>query len=209
MPHPEPAATGLSFEFFPPRSPEAAAKLTTTCRELATLRPDFFSVTYGAGGSTRELTLETVLELHRDTGIDGAPHLSCVGSSTADIRATLERYRAAGITRVVALRGDMPSGTTGLGELRYASELVEFIRSEFGRAMRLEVAAYPEVHPQAAGAKAARDRKPHPYRPPREVVDHESRREERRRRNLEQGSVKTRGMREDVLRVRVLCPIIQ
>ena len=157
MPHPAPAATGLSFEFFPPRSPEAVAKLTTTCRELATLTPDFFSVTYGAGGSTRELTLETVVELHRDTGIDGAPHLSCVGSSIADIRTTLERYRAAGITRVIALRGDMPSGTTGLGELRYASELVEFIRSEFGRAMRLEVAAYPEVHPQAAGAKADLD----------------------------------------------------
>jgi len=142
----------ISCEFFPPRTPEAAARLATTRRRLAALAPEFFSVTFGAGGSTRELTLETVLELAADTGIVSAPHLSCVGFSCADIRAVLERYRAAGIRRLVALRGDMPSGATGAGELRYANELVAFIRRETGDHFRIEVAAYPEVHPQAVGA---------------------------------------------------------
>ncbi len=147
-----PAKTPLSFEFFPPRSPEAVARLATTRRRLAALAPEFFSVTFGAGGSTRELTLETVLELREDTGIESAPHISCIGFSVADIIATLERYRDAGITRVVALRGDLPSGTPGGGELRYANELVHLIRREFGDHFRIEVAAYPEVHPQARGA---------------------------------------------------------
>ena len=153
----ESAQTSLSFEFFPPRSPEAVAKLASTCSELTALKPEFFSVTYGAGGSTRDLTLDTVLSVKTQTRVDTAPHLSCVGSSLDDILATLESYSVAGITRLVALRGDMPSGTTGLGELRFASELVAFIRREYGARFHLEVAAYPEVHPQAAGAQADLD----------------------------------------------------
>lgn len=144
----------LSFEFFPPRSPAAAQRLATTRRYLAALTPEYFSVTFGAGGSTRELTLETALAVREDTGIDSAPHLSCVGFSLADIRAVLTRYRETGITRLVVLRGDMPSGTTGLGELRHANELVELVRREHGDHFHIAVAAYPEVHPQAPSARA-------------------------------------------------------
>lgn len=147
----------LSFEFFPPRTPEGMARLATTRRRLAELGPEFFSVTFGAGGSTRDLTLETVLELRADTQIESAPHLSCIGFALNDIRTVLERYRAAGITRLVALRGDMPSGTSGFGELRHANELVEFIRRETGAHFHIDVAAYPEIHPQAAGASADLD----------------------------------------------------
>ena len=157
MKHPDQSKTQLSFEFFPPRTPEGVAKLATTRRRLAALAPEFFSVTFGAGGSTRELTLETVLDVRADTGIDSAPHLSCIGFPIADIRTVLARYTEAGIQRLVALRGDMPSGTTGYGELRYANELVEFIRRETGRRFHIEVAAYPEVHPQAAGARVDLD----------------------------------------------------
>ena len=144
----------ISFEFFPPRTPEAVGKLQTTRDALAGLAPAFFSVTFGAGGSTRTLTLETVLDLRANTGIDSAPHISCIGFPLESIRAVLARYRESGIKRIVALRGDLPSGTTGFGELRFANELVEFIRSETGDAFYIEVAAYPEVHPQAAGASA-------------------------------------------------------
>ncbi|MBK6657338.1 MAG: methylenetetrahydrofolate reductase [NAD(P)H] [Proteobacteria bacterium] len=147
-------SVGLSFEFFPPRTPEGVARLATTRRKLMELAPEFFSVTFGAGGTTRDLTLETVLELREDTGIETAPHLSCIGFGLADIRAVLTRYRESGITRLVALRGDMPSGTSGFGELRHANELVEFIRAETGQHFRIEVAAYPEIHPQAASASA-------------------------------------------------------
>lgn len=147
----------LSFEFFPPRTPEGVARLAITRRRLAELGPEFFSVTFGAGGSTRDLTLETVLELRADTQVESAPHLSCIGFALEDIRTVLERYRAAGITRLVALRGDMPSGTSGFGELRHANELVEFIRRETGAHFHIEVAAYPEIHPQAAGASADLD----------------------------------------------------
>ncbi len=157
MPHSDSAALHLSFEFFPPRSPEAVARLVTTRSKLAALGPEFFSVTFGAGGSTRSQTLETVLELREATGVESAPHISCIGFPLAEIRAVLERYREAGIRRLVALRGDMPSGTTGFGELRYANELVAFIRAEFGDTFRIEVAAYPEVHPQAPGAGADLD----------------------------------------------------
>jgi methylenetetrahydrofolate reductase (NADPH) len=142
----------LSFEFFPPRTPEGVARLETTRRKLAALNPGFFSVTFGAGGSTRELTLETVLDIRADTSVDSAPHVSCIGFPIRDIRAVLERYQQVGIRRLVALRGDMPSGTTGFGELRFANELVEFIRAETGDTFHIEVAAYPEVHPQAPGA---------------------------------------------------------
>ncbi|MCG3203081.1 MAG: 5,10-methylenetetrahydrofolate reductase [Gammaproteobacteria bacterium] len=142
-----------SFEFFPPRTPEAVGKLQTTRDRLAKLKPDFFSVTFGAGGGTRDLTFETVQEIKRATGIDAAPHLSCIGTPVTTIREVLGRYRDAGIRQVVALRGDMPSGTVGWGELRYANELVEFIRRESGDWFHIEVAAYPEVHPQAGSAQ--------------------------------------------------------
>lgn len=148
----QPAA--ISFEFFPPRTPEAAEKLRVTRAALGKLGPEFFSVTFGAGGSTRELTLETVLETRADTGIESAPHISCIGTTIDDLRRVLARYEAEGIRRLVALRGDLPSGTTGLGELRFANELVAFIRAETGDRFHVEVAAYPEVHPQAPGAAA-------------------------------------------------------
>lgn len=144
----------LSCEFFPPRTPEAIARLDLACRELAALGPEFFSVTFGAGGSTRDLTLETVQRIHAQTGIDTAPHLSCIGTPMAELREVLARYRAQNIRRLVLLRGDMPSGMTGFGELRYASELVAFVRAETGDHFHIEVAAYPEFHPQAASAAA-------------------------------------------------------
>lgn len=143
----------FSFEFFPPRTPEAQGKLKMTQEALAKLQPDFFSVTFGAGGSTRDRTLETVLDIRDSTGIDGAPHISCIGQPLDEIKQILDTYRDQGIKRLVALRGDLPSGTTGFGELRYANELVAFIRREYGRTFHLEVAAYPEVHPQAPSAE--------------------------------------------------------
>jgi methylenetetrahydrofolate reductase (NADPH) len=146
--------THLSFEFFPPRTPDAVARLEQTRARLAAHQPGFFSVTFGAGGSTRELTLETVLAIRQSTGVDSAPHISCIGTSLADLRDVIRRYVEVGIRRVVALRGDMPSGTTGFGELRYASELVAFIRQEAGDTFHIDVAAYPEFHPQASSAAA-------------------------------------------------------
>jgi len=136
-----------SFEFFPPKTPEGRDKLRATWRALAELGPRYFSVTYGAGGTTREGTLETVLEI-RQAGYDAAPHLSCVAATKADIAGQLERYRASGIRHLVALRGDMPSGLGASGELRYANELVAFIRETSGDWFRIEVACYPEYHPQ-------------------------------------------------------------
>jgi methylenetetrahydrofolate reductase (NADPH) len=144
----------ISFEFFPPRTPAAVATLEQTRARLARHAPAFFSVTFGAGGSTRELTLETVLATRAATGIETAPHISCIGTPTSALREVLQQYLAQGVRRVVALRGDMPSGLTGLGELRYANELVEFIRRETGNAFNIEVAAYPEFHPQAPSAAA-------------------------------------------------------
>ena len=121
----------FSFEFFPPRTPEAVGKLQMTQERLARFKPDFFSVTYGAGGSTRQRTFETVQDIREKTGIDAAPHISCIGSMTSEIKSVLETYKAAGIKRTVALRGDHPSGIAGgYGQLRYASELVEFIRQD-------------------------------------------------------------------------------
>lgn len=147
-------AQSFSCEFFPPRSPEAHAKLATACERLAALAPKFFSVTFGAGGSTRDLTLDTVLRIRAATNIETAPHLSCIGTPLAELREVLQHYRAAGVRRLVVLRGDMPSGTSGFGELRFASELVEFVRRETGSAFHIEVAAYPEFHPQAPSATA-------------------------------------------------------
>jgi methylenetetrahydrofolate reductase (NADPH) len=141
----------FSFEFFPPRTPEGRQKLRATWQQLAPLRPRFFSVTYGAGGSTREGTLDTVLEI-RAAGHEAAPHISCVASTKAEVAAQLERYRAHGIRHVVALRGDLPSGLARSGELRHANELVAFIRETTGDWFRVEVACYPEYHPQTRDA---------------------------------------------------------
>jgi methylenetetrahydrofolate reductase (NADPH) len=138
----------FSFEFFPPKTPEGVEKLRATRRQLAQLKPHFFSVTFGAGGSTRDRTLETVLEIQAE-GSDASPHISCIASTRADIAATLELYKSHGIRHIVALRGDLPSGLASFGELRYASELVEFIRQEAGDWFTIEVACYPEMHPQA------------------------------------------------------------
>jgi methylenetetrahydrofolate reductase (NADPH) len=139
----------LSFEFFPPKTPEGAAKLRAARARLAQARPEFFSVTFGAGGSTRDGTWNTVHEIHAE-GHAVAPHLSCIGTTQASVREMLAGYRAAGIRRLVALRGDMPSGAgLAAGEFRHASDLVEFVRAESGDWFHIEVAAYPEVHPQA------------------------------------------------------------
>ena len=143
----------FSFEFFPPKTPEAVGKLQTTQERLAELKPDFFSVTFGAGGSTRERTFETVMDIYHKTGIDGVPHISCIGSTTEEIQHVLNTYMDEGIKKVVALRGDLPSGSIGTGSLRYASELVELIRRETGDHFHIEVAAYPEFHPQALSAQ--------------------------------------------------------
>nr|WP_245543227.1 methylenetetrahydrofolate reductase [NAD(P)H] [Oceanospirillum maris] len=143
----------ISFEFFPPKTPQGQEKLRVVRDELAAMNPAFFSVTYGAGGSTQERTIKTVQEM-REAGINTAPHLSCVGSSTESLRDLLNFYIENGIDRIVALRGDLPSGMGSPGELRYANELVEFIRKETGDHFHLEVAAYPETHPQAANFEA-------------------------------------------------------
>jgi methylenetetrahydrofolate reductase (NADPH) len=142
----------LSVEFFPPQTPEGAEKLRATWAKLAPLKPAFFSVTFGAGGSTQDRTYDTVEEI-RAAGLPAAPHLSCIGSTKTRVREILERYRAVGIHRIVALRGDLPSGMAEPGELRHANELVEFIRAETGDWFHIEVAAYPEYHPQAKSPK--------------------------------------------------------
>ena len=138
----------LSVEFFPPQTAEGAEKLRATWTKLAQLKPAFFSVTFGAGGSTQDRTFDTVAEI-RAAGLPAAPHLSCIGSTRTRIREILQRYQDAGIRRIVALRGDLPSGMAEPGELRHANELVEFIRLETGDHFHIEVAAYPEYHPQA------------------------------------------------------------
>ena len=144
--------TPISFEFFPPNTPVGSEKLKTVVQDLAAVKPEFFSVTYGAGGSTRDKTLATVQDIAA-LGHEAAPHLSCVGSTEAGIAEILATYRAQGIRRLVALRGDLPSGTATAGDFRYASELIEFIRRTQGKDWLIEVAAYPEYHPQQRYAK--------------------------------------------------------
>lgn len=143
----------FSFEFFPPKTAEGMAKLREARRQLAQLGPKFFSVTFGAGGSTRERTLETVLQIQAD-GSESAPHLSCISSTREEVRAILAQYRSHGIRHLVALRGDLPSGEVSASDFRYANELVEFIRAETGDWFQIEVAAYPEIHPDATSARA-------------------------------------------------------
>jgi methylenetetrahydrofolate reductase (NADPH) len=142
----------FSFEFFPPKTDAGKDKLQTVRSQLAEVDPDFFSVTFGAGGSTRDRTIETVINLHQQ-GISTAPHLSCVGGTRQEIGELLDLYKENGVNRIVALRGDMPSGMGAAGELRYANELVSFIREHSGDTFNLEVAAYPEFHPQARTAE--------------------------------------------------------
>jgi methylenetetrahydrofolate reductase (NADPH) len=142
----------ISFEFFPPQTSEGAEKLTAARKILATHKPEFFSVTFGAGGSTQDRTLETIQRIHQE-GHQAAPHLSCVGSTRDNIRSLLFTYRDMGIKRIVALRGDLPSGMASIGEFHYANELVSFIRAQTGEYFHIEVAAYPEFHPQANSAR--------------------------------------------------------
>ncbi len=147
----------FSFELFPPRTPEAQAKLPETIRQLAAVRPDYFSVTHGAGGSDQEGTYETILTVVEHTGVEAVPHLTCVGSTRTTVAKQLDRYRAAGVKRIVALRGDLPAtamSASAPGEFHYASELVSFIRQTHGDWFKIEVAAYPEMHPQATSPGA-------------------------------------------------------
>ena len=145
--------TTISFEFFPPKTPEGAAKLVNVRHELYALKPEFFSVTYGAGGSTQDGTLQQVQAILSE-GFDAAPHFSCIGATRDSVREQLAAFKTAGIRRMVALRGDLPSGHGTFGEFRYASELVAFIREETGDYFQLEVGCYPEVHPQAKSPEA-------------------------------------------------------
>ncbi|TAK77523.1 MAG: methylenetetrahydrofolate reductase [NAD(P)H] [Aquabacterium sp.] len=147
----------ISLEFFPPKTPEGAAKLAAARQELYALKPEFCSVTYGAGGTTQSGTLQTVQAILAE-GVDAAPHFSCIGATEASVREQLAGFKAAGIRRIVALRGDLPSGYGSAmadpGTFRYASDLVAFIRRETGSHFTIEVAAYPEAHPQASNPQA-------------------------------------------------------
>lgn len=145
-------ASALSFELFPPKTEEQRELLRRSVAQLRCYAPEYFSVTFGAGGSTLDYTVSTVRELREGQGIDAAPHLSCMGGTRAEIRALLQTYAELGCKRIVALRGDLPSGMATPGEFAYAVDLVRFIRAEFGDAFRLEVAAYPEFHPQSTNA---------------------------------------------------------
>ena len=150
-------ACTFSFELFPPRTPEGVTKLGGVIEQLAAVRPQFFSVTHGAGGSDQDGTYETLLAVAKHSGVEAAPHLTCIGSTRAKIAALLDRYRAAGVKRIVALRGDLPAtamSAAAPGEFHYANELVQFIRETHGDYFHIEVAAYPEMHPQAPGPSA-------------------------------------------------------
>jgi methylenetetrahydrofolate reductase (NADPH) len=146
----------LSFEFFPPNTPEGLARLRETRLALNALEPAFFSVTYGAGGATQEKTVGVISEMASE-GLTVAPHISCIGATRSGIAELLDNYRAQGVKRLVALRGDLPSGMVDRGEFRYASDLVAFIRQHSGDWFHIEVAAYPETHPQAPSPDADLD----------------------------------------------------
>ncbi|HIQ07431.1 MAG TPA: methylenetetrahydrofolate reductase [NAD(P)H] [Thiotrichaceae bacterium] len=147
----------VSFEFFPPKTDQGADNLRHVCGELSKLNPEFFSVTYGAGGSTQDYTIQTVIDIQKESGIESAPHLSCIGSRKDHILETLNIFKESGIKRIVALRGDLPSGMRDVGELEYANNLVSFIREQTGDYFHIEVAAYPEMHPQAPNFKTDLD----------------------------------------------------
>ena len=144
--------TTLSFEFYPPQTKEGVEKLKQTAKDLNQFNPEFFSVTFGAGGSTKEKTLDTVLDLKK-LGFNATPHISCISSSKAEIRGLLEKYKSHKINHLVALRGDNPSGAINFGDLNFANELVSFIKSEMGDTFKIDVGAYPEVHPESESAK--------------------------------------------------------
>jgi methylenetetrahydrofolate reductase (NADPH) len=144
--------TPISFEFFPPKTDEQRATLEAALAKLKTLKPEYVSCTFGAGGSTLSYTPETVRHLREEHGLDAAPHLSCVGGTREEIGKLVKTYKAMGCRRIVALRGDLPSGMASYGEFHYASDLVRYIRSEHAGFFQIEVAAYPEIHPQAADA---------------------------------------------------------
>ncbi len=152
--HPSPSLpmTALSFEFYPPKTDDQRAQLDRTAEKLKEYAPEYVSCTFGAGGSTLSYTSETVRHLNQKHGFSAAPHLSCVGGSREEIRELLKLYRAIGCKRIVALRGDLPSGMGHPGDLRYASELIAFIRAEHGDSFHIEVGAYPETHPQSDDA---------------------------------------------------------
>ena len=141
----------ISFEFFPPKTADGIANLREARTQLATFKPEFFSVTFGAGGSTRDRTMESVYEIQAE-GHQAAPHISCISSSKEEIRELLTAYKAKGIKRLVTLRGDVPSGEVSAGDFKYATELVAFIRKETGDWFHIDVAAYPEFHPEASSA---------------------------------------------------------
>ncbi|HEY1986273.1 MAG TPA: methylenetetrahydrofolate reductase [NAD(P)H] [Terracidiphilus sp.] len=147
----------FSFELFPPRTPEGVAKLPAVINQLATAGPDYFSITHGAGGSDQDGTYDTLMTVVTHAGTEAVPHLTCVGSTRAKVAAMLDRYREAGVKRIVALRGDLPAtamSPSAPGEFHYANQLVSFIRETHGNAFKIEVAAYPEMHPQALNAEA-------------------------------------------------------
>lgn len=146
--------SAISFEFYPPKNDDQRAQLDRTVAKLAPFAPDYVSCTFGAGGSTLSYTAQTVRHLHQHHGLNAAPHISCVGGSREELRSLLADYRELGCNRIVALRGDLPSGMGQAGEMRYASELVRFIRDEHGDHFHIEVGAYPETHPQAEDALA-------------------------------------------------------
>ncbi|NYT27253.1 MAG: methylenetetrahydrofolate reductase [NAD(P)H] [Candidatus Thiodubiliella endoseptemdiera] len=138
-----------SFEFFPSRTDKGQQTLAQVRQKLSLINPEYFSVTFGAGGTTQDATLETVLDIQKNDGISAAPHLSCIDSKKDNITALLDQYKSAGINRIVALRGDIPSGVRDIGDFHYANELVEFIKTQYNDYFHIEVAAYPEMHPQA------------------------------------------------------------
>ena len=146
--------TPISFEFFPPKTDEQRTQLDRTASKLRAHGPEYVSCTFGAGGSTLSYTSETVRRLRQDHGFEAAPHISCMGGSREEIRELLRLYRALGCRRLVALRGDLPSGMARMGDLRYGSDLVAFIRAEHGDYFHIEVGCYPEIHPQAEDAFA-------------------------------------------------------